>query len=364
MKILLLGEFSGVHKNLKEGLQKLGHEVVIASSGDGFKQIKSDIDLSVDGNLITRKIKTLKHKLNFIQIVKEYDLVQLINPFAIFYHTIIPNKLNRLFFEKLIENSEKIYMLAAGDDSYFWRYGRKRLKYGPFDDSLKYDYGGKSTFYMESDKAFEINKYVADNVDGIIPIMYEYETSYEGHKNLLNTIPIPINTDKIKYEENIVSEKLVVFHGLNRYGFKGTRHVEEAFAILSKKYPNKLELIIDGKMPLEKYLKVMRKANVVIDQTNSYSLGVNGVYALAMGKVVLGGAEPESLKSLGVNKSPVINIKPNAQSIVEEIEKLLSNKENITKIGYESRKFAEEVHGYVKVAKQYLETWRENKCAE
>ena len=357
MKILLLGEFSGVHKNLKEGLQKLGYDVVVASSGDGFKQINSDIDLSVNGNILTKKIKRLKQRFDLIQMVKEYDLVQLINPF-IFYSAKIPNKLNKLFFKKLIENSKKIYMLAAGDDSYFWRYGRKRLNYGPFDDFLKYDYGGKSTFYMESDRAFEINKYVADNVNGIIPVMYEYEISYKGHKNLLNTIPLPINIDKIKYEENIVSKKLVVFHGLNRYGFKGTRHVEEAFAILSKKYPNELELIIDGKMPLEKYLKVMQKTNIVIDQTNSYSLGMNGLYAMAMGKVVLGGAEPESLKSLGVNKSPVINIKPNAQSIVEEIEKLLNNKKDIPKIGYESRKFVEDVHGYVKVAKQYLEAWK------
>jgi len=357
MKILLLGEFSALHKNLKEGLEELGHEVVIASSGDGFKQIKSDIDLSVDGNFIIKGIKIIKQKLNLIQMVKEYDLVQIINPFNTFYYRMMPNK---FFFKKLIKNSKKIYMLAAGDDSYFWGYGRKKLKYGPFDDFLKYDCNGKSTYFMESNQAFGVNRYVADNVDGIIPIMYEYEVGYKGHKNLLNIIPIPINIDKIKYEENIVSGKLVVFHGLNRYGFKGTRHVEEAFAILSKKYPNELELIIDGKMPLEKYLEVMRKTNIIIDQTNSYSLGVNGVYALAMGKVVLGGAEPESLKSLGVNKSPVINIKPNAQSIVEEIEKLLSNKKNIKKIGYESRKFAENTHGYVKVAKQYLEFWKVN----
>lgn len=90
-------------------------------------------------------------------------------------------------------------------------------------------------------------------------------------------------------------------------------------------------------MPLDKYLDVMRKTNIVIDQTNSYSLGVNGIYALAMGKVVLGGAEPESLKSLGVENSPVINIKPNAKSIVDEIEKLIDKKDSIETIGNESR---------------------------
>ena len=110
-------------------------------------------------------------------------------------------------------------------------------------------------------------------------------------------------------------------------------------------------------MPLEKYLEVMRKTNIVIDQTNSYSLGVNGIYAMAMGKVVLGGAESESLKSLGVESSPVINIKPNAKSIVDAIEKLIDQKEQIREIGLKSRKFTEEVHGHIKIAKKYLETW-------
>jgi len=353
MKILLLGEFSALHKNLKEGLVALGHDVDIASSGDGWKNIPRDIDLCVDGNYITRKIKRIQKLYELTHLVKNYDIVQLVNPF-IFYSKFMPN----IYFHKiLIKNSKKFYLLAAGDDAYFWTNGRKKLKYGPFDDFLKYDLNGSKTFYMETKKAFKFNQFIADNCDGIIPIMFEYETSYENHKNLKKVIPIPMNTKKINYQENKITEKMVVFHGLNRYGFKGTRHVEEAFQILKNKYPNQLELIIDGKMPLEKYLEVMNKTNVVIDQTNSYSLGVNGIYAMAMGKVVLGGAEPESLKSLGVTQSPAINIKPTAQSIVEEIEKLLKKKHKIKEIGEESRKFVEKVHGHIKVAKKYLEVW-------
>lgn len=356
MKILLLGEFSALHKNLKDGLVALGHEVDVASSGDGWKRIEGDIDLSIKGNIFTRKIIGIKQIFKILELVKEYDLVQLMNPF-IFYNKLLPNK---LFFAKLIENSKNFYMLAAGDDAYFWKYGRRNLRYGPFDDFLKYDCNGQLKYFMETDRAFAINKYIADNVNGIIPIMYEYETSYIGHKNLLKTIPIPINIEKIKYQENIISDKLVVFHGLNRYGFKGTRHVEEAFDYLSKKYPNDLELIIDGKMQLNEYLEVMRRTNVVIDQMYSHSLGVNGVYALAMGKIVMGGAEPESLKSLGVNSSPVINLKPNAQSIIDEVERLLEKRNQIAELGFVSRQFAEEVHGHIKVAQQYIETWSNN----
>ena len=169
-----------------------------------------------------------------------------------------------------------------------------------------------------------------------------------------------MNTETIKYKENNIYNKIVIFHGMNRYGVKGTKYIKDAFNILKNKYPNNLELILNDRMPLEEYLKVLDKANVVIDQTSSYSVGLNGLYALAKGKVVLGGAEPEAQKSLGVNTSPVINIKPSSESIVNEIEKLLKNKNKIKELGYLSRKYVENVHSHIGVSKKFLDTWAEN----
>ncbi|MEY2922393.1 MAG: hypothetical protein RL108_1015, partial [Bacteroidota bacterium] len=56
MKILLLGEFSGLHNNLKDGLIDLGHEVVIASAQDGFKKIPVDINFESNYRSIFREI--------------------------------------------------------------------------------------------------------------------------------------------------------------------------------------------------------------------------------------------------------------------------------------------------------------------
>jgi hypothetical protein len=36
MRILLLGEFSGLHSALRDGLRELGHEAFVASHGDGY----------------------------------------------------------------------------------------------------------------------------------------------------------------------------------------------------------------------------------------------------------------------------------------------------------------------------------------
>ena len=42
MKVLLVGEYSRLHNSLKEGLQKLGHEVFIVGDKDGFKNYPID----------------------------------------------------------------------------------------------------------------------------------------------------------------------------------------------------------------------------------------------------------------------------------------------------------------------------------
>ena len=79
-----------------------------------------------------------------------------------------------------------------------------------------------------------------------------------------------------------------------------------------------------------------------------------------MGKIVMGGGEPESLESLGVRKSPVINLQPSAESIIKEVENILERRTSVRDIGYESRKFAENVHGYINVAKQYVDVWNKS----
>lgn len=353
MKILLLGDFSGLHLNLRGGLRILGHDVTLASTGDDWKNLTRDIDLAVKSSGSVGKIAFRVNLYKKLIAFSGYDIVQIINP------SFFPLKLfpSQFAFDFLKKNNGKIFLSASGDDAFHWKYGRQRLRYSPHEEFLKYDLRKKSS-PLSSKKCLNLNKYIADSCDGIIPIMHEYEASYAGHPKLKGVIPIPIDTDKINYVENAPCKKLSVFHGLNRYGFKGTRFVEASFKELSRKYPKYLDLNIKGKLPLESYLSLMKQTNIVVDQVLSYSCGMNAIYALAMGKVVLGGAEPESLISLGVKKSPVINITPFDESISDAIELLLEEKDKISQMGYESRQFAEAVHDYVRVAEMYIETWK------
>jgi hypothetical protein len=354
MKILLLGEYSGIHNNLKDGLLELGHECEVASAGDNWKKIDSDINLEPKFSGIIGKAE---YRMNFISLLKnieKYDVVHLVNPFA------IPWKLfPAAYFTKRISNVSNLYLSAAGDDAYYWRFGKKKLAYGPFEDVLKYD--EKSTsFFMESDESFDHNNNIIEHCRGIIPIMYDYEKSYEGHPKLLKTIPIAINANKIKYNPNTINDKIIIFHGLNKYGFKGTRFVEKAFDYLRQKYPNDLELRIEGKLPFNQYTSLLASTNIVIDQVNSHSNGVNALISLAMGKIVLGGGEKVALNSLNQISTPVFNITPNDNSIIDTIESLIERKKDFESLGLSSRKFIEENHCHIKIAEEYLKVWNSN----
>ena len=82
MKILLLGEFSALHKNLKDGLVDLGHDVILASDGDGFKNITRDIDLRPKLPSFLGKIEIrIKLLIYLFTKFKNFDVVQLINPY-------------------------------------------------------------------------------------------------------------------------------------------------------------------------------------------------------------------------------------------------------------------------------------------
>ena len=81
MRILLLGEYSNLHATLAEGFRTLGHEAVVISNGDFWKNYPRDIDLS---RTYTKwgGIKYILHLLTLLPKMRNYDVVQLISPDA------------------------------------------------------------------------------------------------------------------------------------------------------------------------------------------------------------------------------------------------------------------------------------------
>lgn len=353
MRVLLVGELSGFHANLKDGLTQLGVEAVVAGTGDGFKKIRIDIKLLPERNDLKGKIE--KYILSFLKVrkLKDYDVVQFISPF-IFTNKIIFNK---IIYKKLIKYNKKAFLVATGTDAVFWQIGRKRCtKYNSLDDYKRIDLHNSKVVF-ERTEALKWNIDLAERVHGIIPSQYEYSLGYKDFNNICPIIPQPINTKKILYQENNVKKKIRIFHGISRPGFKGSKYILEAFKIIKTKYPNDVDIIILKRLPYNEYIKALSITNVVVDQTNSYSYGMNALIAMSMGKIVMGGSEPEALKALGIKRSPIINIKPDPIQIAECLMNLIRKKDCITELGKRSRNFVEKTHDSQIIAKEYLKVW-------
>jgi glycosyltransferase involved in cell wall biosynthesis len=354
MNILLLGEYSGFFVNLKQGLIELGHNVDLSSKGDGFKKTsKSDIFMPGGAeNKVNRVIEKITFPIIKINQYFDYDVVQLINS-NIFGGLSI--NYNSLILKRISRRSEKFFLSSCGTD-YFVYNVREKLRYNPFESTIKIDTNGYNEYIQK--KYYRNNVDIINLVDGIIPTLYTYAEAYRENPKLLNTIQFPVDIHNIKFiPQKIQNDRLKIFHGLNRDGFKGTKYIREAMEKLKEDYPNDVEILIDGKMPLNKYLKVLEETNVVVDQALSYEYGMNAVYSMAMGKVVLSGNEPECQKEFGRTDIPIINIEPSVDDIYNKLEKIVLNKKSVIEIGEKSRLFVEDFHHHVKVAQQYIDTW-------
>lgn len=355
MRILLLGEYSGYFTNLKVGLENLGHEVTLASTGDTWKKIEgsnyvlyktsSKNRIEAFYNLIISPILRRKDLYNF-------DIVQIVCP------VVFPLEINRFMMKLIMKHSKKIFISVAGNCySVYKSWADGLLGYYVYDnnpDSYKY-YLGNS---WAPKQRIAQEKFLYDNVDGIISIQYEYAVGVRERENFLGTVQLPMDCSNIVYAPNTIKDgKIRIAHGLIKEKFKGTSYIVEAMNIIKERYPDEVELMIDGKMPLNDYLKWLGSANVLIDQCKEHAYGLNAMYAMAMGKIVLGGATENSLKEHNLDYCPVYHIEPNVDQIVSQLEAVISRKHEFEKMGLECRKFIEDFHDCTKVAKRYLELW-------
>lgn len=354
MKILLIGEFSGFYNALAEGLEFHGHEVFLANTGDGIRNFHSDYNWKKNRRGYVGKTLGVFDLWNHKKKFKGYDIVQLISPY--FIPTIF---LNKIFIQYVINNNSKVFWTACGTSNLISKYWieSKNLKCGVYDFHEKQAHNKGKKMMCEKPEYIDYENWLIENIQGIIPTIFEYSQPFRNHKKNLGTIPFPINTDKIIYRENNIINKIIFYHGITRPE-KGTIYIKDAFDMIRKKYKDEAEFICNKQLPYEQYIKIINSTNIILDQTNSFSTAMNGLISMAKGKVLMGGAEPEGINELGYNFCPIINITSNPKQICEAIDWIMDHRNKISEIGANSRKFIETYHDYKKIAAEYLNKWK------
>lgn len=364
-RVLLLEDYSSFHLNLRDGLRELGIDARVASSGDIYKNFGRDIDLSftTSSNRLINYYRLAKTYLSSWKHFSKNDVVQLITP------RILYGKVSDAFFFNHLkkENGKIFYAACAADVTYFEAYRNgitKKYGYSIQEGMLKdfniSDNSEKKILWEDDQFKNEEKKYL-EKFDGIIPVLWDYYLPYVSvkQKKLQPLIPLPINCNNLIYKDNIVKEKIKIFHGIpgNREYFKGSYIILEALKKTEEKYPGSVDVVTVKNVSNKEYINKLNSCNILIDQVNSYDLGMAALQGLALGKVVLTGAEPDALKAKGLNHVPYFNAIPDVDQICSLIEFLIENKSEIPVLGYQSRKFAEEHHGHIKIAQKYVEVW-------
>jgi glycosyltransferase involved in cell wall biosynthesis len=377
MKILLVGEYSRLHNSLKEGLIASGHEATIIASGDHFK--KYDVDYSLypaftSNFWLIRKAKNLLFTLTKIDLekteralrfyfllpkLKNYDLVQLINSDAIETYPFA----SRYLLNKLFQQNKKISLLICGEDAPIIEYLlKKEMKYSilsPLFEDRKlekiYTYSLK---YIQSNyrKTFD---FIEKKSSSIITSDLDYKIPMEKMGYHSQFIQNPINTDKITFKPLEITTKIIIFLGINEGSVikKGSVFFEKALDIIKEKYPNQVEIIITRSIPYKQYIEAYDKAHILLDQVYSYDQGYNALEAMAKGKVVFTGMEPEVCEYYNLTERVCINAKADVDYLVNELSFLIENPVELIAIGKRARAFIEKEHHYIKIAEKYVEVW-------
>ncbi|WP_111684342.1 glycosyltransferase [Winogradskyella tangerina] len=379
MKILLVGEYSRLHNSLKEGLEKLNHEVTIVASYDGFK--KYDVDLLIKKNYqkgFLKKLKNLLFSLTGIDLeslnikkqirelqpqLSDYDIVQFINetPFGCVVD------IEKSIFDLISSWNTNIFLLSCGTDYISVNYAN--------DDKFRYSIltpyknGKDQTFLSTYGLKFlqpeyeELHHHIYGRIKGVIASDIDYHIPLEDHPKYLGLVANPINTALLDFKLPQIEDKIVIFHGINSHHYykKGNDIFEKALDILNTTYSDRVEIITVRSLPYAEYINAYDNAHILLDQVYAYDQGFNALEAMAKGKVVFTGAEKEWLEYYNLKADTVaINALPDAQKIADKLIWLINNPEKIIDISRNARQFIEQHHDYISSAKGYLKAWQTN----
>ncbi len=362
MKILLLGEYSNVHATLAEGLRALGHKVVVASNGDFWKDYPRDISLVRRPGKIGGIILWLKISFHLLRF-RGFDVVQLINPMF------VELKAERIFsiYRYLRKHNKKVFLCGFGMD-WYWINGcinERLFRYSDFNigDTIRTNADAKKerADWVGTTKE-KLNKYIAEDCDGIITGLYEYWACYQPlFPQKTCFIPFPIKVTRQTEKSQAFGNKtttlpIKIFIGIskNRSEYKGTDIMLSAAQALAENFPDKVELLVAEGVPFAQYQQMMDGSDAILDQLYGYTPAMNALLAMSKGIICIGGGEPENYEIINEDTlRPIINVLPDYNSVYDTLEQLILHPERIPELKRQSIEYVEKHHDYIKVAKEY-----------
>ena len=369
LKILLLGDASNFHNCLAQGLRRMGHDVTVASDGTTWMNTERDIDLSrplpgkAGGMMLWLKIKSM--------LAKRFSGYDVVSVNGTCFATLRPKRL-RAIFDFVLRHNRRVFVSVLGSDSHY--VGTCTGKNPPLKYS-EWEVYGKPTAYAIANQAeiaewllpelSELCYHIYERSEGAVSALYEYNEICRSivSDDRLAYGGIPIDTKSIDYSGiNSSRGKINLFLGRHaaRILEKGTDRLYEAARRVMDAHPDLCTLDVVENIPYAEYVKRLRDADIVLDQLYSYTPATNALLAMAMGKVVISGGEPEYYDFIGeYDNRPIINAVPDDdEALFRSIEEAVLTPRSLIDRGIKSREFAIKHNDVDVVAKRFIDFWK------
>jgi glycosyltransferase involved in cell wall biosynthesis len=357
MRILLLGELSGVHQELHHSLRDLGHDVVVGHSRLAYPGFDSDIPFfrpTPGANPIVDRGRDILSQLFNAPRLTGFDIVQLITPK--FFDWRLHTPLTRF----LKAHNRRLVVINTSCTSDYHR-RMPELAYSPCAQCKQFDLKSQHCLY-DRDEERRAEALAFDAADAIVATHYEYGLALADTRfaDKVVAIPLPIDTRRHRPAPLPAGGPIRIWYGETRHGFKGGASIRPALDRLAATCsPEQVEIVRTARLAFDDYLAFLDTVHIVVDQANSFGAGMNALYALARGRVTLSGAEPETLAFYGISASdnPLINIRPDPDDIYRILATLVSDRAALDALGRRSAAYVERFHAASVIARQYVDLY-------
>lgn len=363
MKILFIGDYSNLHACLAADLRQKGHDVTVLSDRGGYLQTEADIFVERKPGL-TGSLRYLFNLFSILPKLKGYDVVQFINPNFL---NLRPGKI-KYFFDKIKQQNGRRYLSLASDDYFFVKAcaDNKIFKYSEFKIGDQPTEFHKTTPQRMNgwlaDPNRNWNTYFYDHLDGAMAVLPEYDMAARpilGDKVTFTNLPVDLSY--LPFAPLDLAGPLKIFIGI-RGGMeiqKGTAYMLSVAKELEREMPEKVKVECVRNLPLKEYLKRMKESHLVLDQFYAYSPATNALQAMALGKAVGTGAQPEYYDFINHHSSrPLFSLSPLEPPLKERLRSLILDPSPLIEMGTEGRKIVEKNNDVSIVADRFLNAWQ------
>lgn len=351
--VLIVGELSGISRNLSAGFNALGIKNKTISYGNGARW-RSGYDLNGPSVLGHYPFKNIIPFI-FLPRLLFFDLVVIVDKSTFN----IKFGINRFLIYLIIKLSKVSIYWVAACDSFSPKALQKITHNKKVCEGCLNDSNLKSCDLLNSNQIKD-HQMILKNISYIAPAADDYTSVYKLEyidNKLINKINFALDVSKIPFSEDFSSERKVSFyHGITRPGFKGSESILKALKILKQKYPLDVSVVSKNFIKPEDYIYELSKHDVLVDQLYGAGMGMNTLLGLSLGRIVISGITKSNIsKNMGDNSSPVFHFEDDSvDKIFEVLENVFLLRKKFSIISKNGRKFVEKNHDPKIIAQHFL----------